>query len=105
MAQDAGRNRTFPGVYPETTDAWIKPGACTMNKMRTFGITVALASAVSVLASSSALAWGCRAVTYRGGYGYSHGYADRRAAIQRAMYECQIRNRAPCHFEYCDPRS
>jgi hypothetical protein len=75
-----------------------------MTKAKTFATAVLLASAFSVMASSSAFAWGCRAVTYRGGYGYSNGYADRRAAIQRAMYECQIRNRASCHLEFCDPR-
>jgi hypothetical protein len=67
-----------------------------------FVCAVALSSA-----NTSALAWGCAAVSDEGTFGYSHSYDTEDAAIERALNECANRTteESECEITECDEES
>lgn len=54
-------------------------------------LIAASAVLISLVSSSSALAWGCAAVSENGTYGYSYNFDDQGDASERALNECATR--------------
>jgi hypothetical protein len=69
--------------------------------MSTLKVLVVSAVITVTLSSSSAFAWGCLAVAYNGGKGWSYHYSSRDGAIARALEECTPYGRG-CRIVRCD---
>lgn len=65
---------------------------------------IAIGAAAFFSSVPEAQAWGCQARGNGSSVGWSNNYGSRRAAAQRALWECQRRPRAGrCVITYCDP--
>lgn len=69
--------------------------------MKAFKVVVATALITMTLSTSSAFAWGCLAVAYNGGKGWSYNYPNRQGAMLRAIEECSPYGRG-CRIVRCD---
>jgi hypothetical protein len=75
--------------------------------IRTTMVFIAWTTAATALSSSSALAWGCVAVSENGTYGYSYNYDNEDDASERALSECAKRATTDqtCVIDSCDEGS
>lgn len=69
--------------------------------MKHLKIGIATLAIAMTLSTSSAFAWGCLAVAYNGGKGWSYHYPTRNSAMLRALEECSPYGRG-CRVVRCD---
>ncbi|MXN44734.1 DUF4189 domain-containing protein [Shinella kummerowiae] len=71
--------------------------------LRTGLAALVLATAFTA-STTSALAWGCIAVSEEGSYGYSYSYDDEGDAREKALTECANRTteESVCEITECD---
>jgi hypothetical protein len=78
-----------------------------MSKITKAGIAIFVCAVALGSTGTSALAWGCAAVSDEGTFGYSHSYETQDAAIERALNECARRttSTSECEITECEDDS
>ncbi len=75
-----------------------------MISARRTALAALVLTTVFALSHSSALAWGCIAVSEEGSYGYSYNYDYEADAREKALTECANRTteESVCEITECD---
>ena len=75
-----------------------------MTPIARTGLSALVLVTAFALSNTSALAWGCAAVSEEGTYGYSYSYDNEGAARERALNECANRTSTDsvCEIVECD---
>lgn len=75
-----------------------------MTCMKRTGLAALVLATALAASHSSALAWGCIAVSEEGTYGYSYDYDNEGAARERALTECANRTttESVCEITECN---
>ncbi|WP_156334043.1 MULTISPECIES: DUF4189 domain-containing protein [unclassified Shinella] len=75
-----------------------------MTSMKRTGLAALVLATALAVSHSSALAWGCIAVSEEGTYGYSYDYDNEGPARERALNECANRTteESVCEITECN---
>ncbi|MCQ4631404.1 DUF4189 domain-containing protein [Shinella lacus] len=75
-----------------------------MTSVQRTGLAALVLATVFATSTTSALAWGCIAVSEEGSYGYSYSYDNEGSAREKALTECANRTteESVCEITECD---